>query len=135
MTRRVQDLRFKASPADSVALAQKLVDFDLFRRLPADPCGLGVQHAIQLQIVGVDSHGRSGRLLDAPQSSDVIDVRVRDDDGGNTQFVTMDDLDDPLGVIARINYQSVASFWIADNMAIALQHSNRKYFVNEFGCF
>jgi len=40
-----------------------------------------------------------------------------------------------IGVVARINHQGVASFWIANNVAIALQHSNRKYFVNEFGCF
>ena len=81
------------------------------------------------------SNRRASRLLDAAQPSDVINVRVRDDDGGNTQLVAMDDLEDPLGVIARINYQSVESFWIADNVAIALQQSNRKYFVNEFGCF
>jgi len=47
----------------------------------------------------------------------------------------MDDLKDPIGVVARINHQGVASFWIANNVAIALQHSNRKYFVNEFRCF
>jgi hypothetical protein len=78
---------------------------------------------------------RAGRLLDAAQSSDVINVRVRDEDGGNTQLVAMDDLEYPLGVVARINHQGVASFWIANNVAITLQHSNRKYFVNEFGCF
>jgi len=81
------------------------------------------------------SNRRAGRLLNAAQSSDVINVRVSDEDGGNMQFVAMDDLKDPLGVVARIDHQGVASFWIANNVAIALQHSNRKYFVNEFGCF
>src|SRR3979490_64288 len=101
MARRVQDLRFEASPADGVAFAQKLADFHLLRRLPTDPCGLGVQHAIKLQTAGMHSNWRAGRLLNAAQSSDVINVRVRDEDGGNMQFVTMDDLKDPLGVVAR----------------------------------
>jgi len=35
---------------------------------------------------------------------------VRDEDGGNMQFVAMDDLKDPIGVVARINHQGVASF-------------------------
>jgi hypothetical protein len=39
------------------------------------------------------------------------------------------------GVIARIDYQSVARFRIADNMAIALQHPDGEDFMNEFGGF
>jgi len=56
---------------------------------------------LKLQIVGVHSNRRAGRLLDAAQSSDVINVRVRDEDGGNMQFVAMDDLKDPLGVVRQ----------------------------------
>lgn len=135
MTWRVHHLRFEASPAHGIALAQQLADFNLFRRLPANPRSLDVQHAIKLQIVGVHSNGRASRFLDAPQSPNVIDMCVSDDDRRDMQFVTMDHIEDSLGVFTRINHQGVARFWIPDNMAIALQHSYRKDFMNEIGCF
>ena len=134
MARSVQHLRFEASPADRVAFAQQFADFDLFRRLAANPRGLYVDHAIKLQIVGMHSNGSAGGFPDAPESSHVIDMRVRDNDCGYTQLVATDDVEDPLGVVPGINNQSLVRFWIADNMAIALQHSNRENFVDEFGC-
>jgi len=81
------------------------------------------------------SDGRTGRFVDALQPSDMIDMRVCDDDRRDPQLMTLNDAEDPLGVVPRINYQSVACFWVADNVAIALQQSDRKNFMNKFGRF
>ncbi len=135
VTRRVQHLRFVASPAYSVTLAQQFADFNLFWRLPANPSSLHVQHAIKLQIVGMHSNGRAGLFLESAKSPYVIDMRMRDDDRGYTQFVAMNDFEDSLRVIAGINDQSFERFWVADNMAIALQYSDRQDFMNDFVCF
>jgi len=79
------------------------------------------------------SNRSAGCFPDAPESSDVIDMCVRDNDCGYAQLVATDDIEDPLGVVAGIDYQSLARSWVADNMTIALQHSDRKDFVDEFG--
>ena len=50
----------------------------------------------------------------------------------NVNLMAMNDLQDSLGVIAGIDDQSFARFWVADNVAIALQHSDRQDFVNDF---
>ena len=51
---------------------------------------------------------------------------------GNAQFVPLDDIENTRGIVARINHQSFVCLRIADNVAIALQHSHRQDFVNQF---
>ena len=74
----------------------------------------------------------AGRFPHALQSHNVIDVRVRNDDSLNFQMVPLDDFEDSRRVVTGIDDDRFAGLRIADNVAIALQHSHRKYFVNEF---
>ena len=70
--------------------------------------------------------------MNAVESHDVIDVRVRDYDRANLQVMALNDLQDSFGVVARIDHDSVARVRVADNVAIALQHANGKDLMNKF---
>src|SRR5882672_12594266 len=72
------------------------------------------------------------RLMHTAQSDDVIDVRVRNHDGRDFQMIPLDNFQDSAGIVPRIDDDRFKRFWITDNVAIALQHANRKDFVNEF---
>ena len=94
-----------------------------------------VQHAIQIQIVGMQIDGRAGRFVHAAQSDDVIDVRVRHHDGRDLQMMPLDHFQDSRRIVARIDDDRFAGLRIADDVAIALQHADRKNFVNQFLSF
>jgi hypothetical protein len=55
---------------------------------------------------------------------------MRDENRGHAQLVALDDAQNLLGVGARIDNYSVERFRIADDVAITLQHPDRKNFVN-----
>ena len=74
----------------------------------------------------------AGRFAHAVQSDDVIDVRVRDDDGCHFQMMAVDCFQNSRGVVAGIDHDCFAGLWIADDVAIALQHSYWEDFVDEF---
>ena len=64
------------------------------------------------------------------RAADVIDMRVRDDDGFDAQRVAREDLQDLGNVVAGIDNDGFARLLVAENGAVALQHSDRQNFVN-----
>jgi hypothetical protein len=78
----------------------------------------------------MNAHRRAGRIPQPAQSPNVIDMCMRDENRGHAQLVALDDAQNLLGVGARIDNYSVERFRIADDVAITLQHPDRKNFVN-----
>ena len=76
-------------------------------------------------------HRRAGVLMQLAQTADVIDVRVGADDGLHRQLVTAEQLQNAADFVAGIDHQRLARDRIADDRAIALQHSYRNGDVNE----
>jgi hypothetical protein len=52
--------------------------------------------------------------------------------GRDLQMMPLDNFQDSAGIVAGIDDNRFAGLRVANNMAIALQHSDRKDFVNEF---
>ena len=70
-------------------------------------------------------------MMNAPKSRDVVDVRVRDYDRANFQVKAIYDFHDPFGVSAGIDHDCCVRVRVAYNVAIALQHADGKYFMDE----
>ncbi len=66
------------------------------------------------------------------KSDDVVDMRVRNRDGGDFQMMPVNYFQDSGGIVARVDDDCFAGLRVADDVAIALQHADRENFVNEF---
>jgi hypothetical protein len=87
---------------------------------------------IERQVVAVHHDRRSGVLVELGEAADVIDVRVGADDGFYGQLVAADEAEDAFYFVAGVDDDGFARFRIADDGAIALQHSDRDLDVNHF---
>src|SRR5713226_8098576 len=115
MTRRVNHLGLKRSPAKNVSLFQQLINVGELRREYAEEGGLHVHRMIKRQVVAMHEHGRAGVLMQFAQAADVIDVRVRADDGLYGELMTAEKFQDASYFVARIHHQRFASGWIPDD--------------------
>ena len=61
---------------------------------------------------------------DARSAADVIDMRVRDDDGLHAQVMLLENRRDPPDFVARIDDDGVAACFIAEDRTIALQRAD-----------
>jgi hypothetical protein len=55
---------------------------------------------------------------------------MRDYDGFHGEAVSRDNFEDAGDLVAGVDYDGLACLLVAENRAIALQHSYRKHFVN-----
>ncbi len=93
------------------------------------------QHAVQIHVIGVHVDGCAGGLAHAAQSDDVIDVCVGHHDGGYFQMMAGDYFQYSRRVVARIDYDGLAGLRVSYDVAIALQHSYGKDFVDQISRF
>lgn len=124
-------LRLQSAPDEFVSVAQKTVDFGHFRRRDAEPLSLGGKRQVQLEIVGMQNHRCAGGAAKFGEAPNVVDVRVRADDGSNFQFVAFENFDDALDFISGIDDQRFTRLRIANDRAVALEHPYRKDFVDQ----
>src|SRR5260370_14357886 len=120
MTRCVDHLRLKSSPAKNVSLFQQLINVGELRREYAEESSLHVHRMIKRQVVAMHKHGRAGVLMKFAQAADVIDVRVRADDGFYVELMTAEKVQDAGDFVARIHHQRLASGRIPRDGGIAL---------------
>ena len=131
MPRRMQHVRLKTPPPDGIAITQQFVDFDLIGSRNPQPGRLHIERTVKFEIVWMDAHRRAGRFTQPAQSPDMIDVRMCDENCGHPQLVAMDDAQNLLGVGTRIDDYGFERFRIANDVAIALQHSDGKNLVDD----
>src|SRR5579863_6744870 len=124
VSRRMQDIGFETAPAERVALAQEFIDASRIWSSHTDPGGLHIQMTIKLHVVAMHEHRRAGGLLHFAQTAYMVDVGVRAHNGLDGQRMLGQQLQNPPGFVARIDYQRFARFGIADDRTIALQHTD-----------
>src|ERR1700739_1045576 len=73
----------------------------------------------------------SGRVVHAAQSADVIDVRVSNHNRSDVQIVPLNHVQNSAVIFTGIDDDRLASLRVTDDWAIALQHSDRKDFVDQ----
>jgi hypothetical protein len=69
--------------------------------------------------------------VELAQATDVIDMRVRADDGFDNQAMAANQVQDARDFVARVHHERFARGRIADDRAIALQHPHRNGDVNQ----
>ena len=75
--------------------------------------------------------GSAGVLAELAETADVIDVGVGADDGFYGETMAAEEFEDAGNFVARVDDQSFARDRIADDGAIALQHSDGNGDVNQ----
>jgi len=120
------------APLQLVPLPQKLVHFGEWRRFDSKKRGLHVHCLIERNVVVVHQNGSTGVIVQLFQSADVVDVRMRADNGLHLKFVPAEQIHDAMNFVARIEHESFASDWITDDRAIALKQADRHGEVQKF---
>ncbi len=114
----------------SLTVFEAGVGWSDFGRWNAEPSSLNVHHLYQGKVVLVVEDGRSGELLEALGSGDVIDVSVGDDDLLDGELVLIEDADDAGDVVAGIDHDGFAGDLVAEDGAVALERADDEDFVD-----
>ena len=125
-------MRLQVAPLQLVTLPQKLVHFGEWRRFDSKKRGLHVHRLIERNVVAVHQNGSTGVIVQLFQSADVVDVRMRADNGLHLKFVPAEQIHDAMNFVARIEHESFASDWITDDRAITLKQADRHGKVQKF---
>ena len=99
-------------------------------RRNAQPLRLHVDVIVQFLIVEVHVNRSAGEGLKLLRTSDVIDMRVRDDNRLHAQTMLFKNRRDAAQFVAWIDDHGFAARLIAKDRTIALQRAHRQDFVN-----
>ena len=130
MTGSVENRAGEACDGDKLAVFEAGVGRSDFGCGNAEPSSLNVHHLDQRQIVLVVKDGRSGELLEALGSGDVIDMSVGDDDLLDGELVLIEDADDAGDVVAGVDYDGFAGDLVAEDGTVALKGADDEDFVD-----
>jgi hypothetical protein len=120
----------EVTPLENVALFEELVDLDEFGHAHAEEGRLHFHAAIERKVVTVHHDGGASVLVKLGEPADVVDVRVGADDGFDLKFVATEETEDALNFIAGINDDGFERARVANDGAVALQHTNGELEVN-----
>ena len=113
-----------AAPLQSVALFQKLIDAHQFWRGYSQKVGLLIHGVIERQIVAMHQDRGASVLAQFGEATDVVDVRVRADDGFDGELVAPEEFENAGDFVAGINDQSFAGDGVRDDGAVALDRKS-----------
>ena len=130
VSRRVQNIRFQASSRQRIRVAGALVNLYGPGRSDANPSGLNVHHLEQRLVVLIQKNGRSGRGPQLHRSTNMVDMRVGDNNLLDFEIVFANQRQYVFDIIAGINDHPFARSLIADDRAIALQRADGDDFMN-----
>ena len=111
----VNDLRLKRSPAQNVAFLQQLIDVGELRRVDAEERRLHLHRPIERQVVAVHQHGSARVSMKFAQAADVIDVRMRADDGLDGELMSAEKVQYAIYFVAGVHHQRFVRHRIADD--------------------
>lgn len=118
MPRRIQDLHHHLPHLKLLAATQPMVDFEGLRRREAEELRLQ-GHAGEIELfflMGVDR--RAGRLLHLSDSTDMIEMTMRQENGRDGKLIGFDLLHDGPGFIAGIDDRRKTGLRTAQNIAV-----------------
>jgi hypothetical protein len=120
----MDDGRLEHAPVQRVTLFQELVDVGEFGSGDTEICGLDVHAVIEREIVAMHEDGSAGVLAELGEAADVVDVRMRADDGFYGELVAAEQVQDAGDFVAWVDDQGFAGDGVGDDGAVALQHAN-----------
>ena len=88
--------------------------------------GLLGQRVVEGAVGRMEADRRSRGFLDRPRAGDVVEVRVRVDEGDGHELCRFESAQDALGLVARIDDDRLARNRIREHRAVALQRPDRK---------
>jgi hypothetical protein len=84
----VKNTRFECTPAEHVALLHKVLDSSGRRSRNAQPLCLNVEMLIKIEIALVNEDWRASSPLESREAANMVNVRVRADDGADLELVS-----------------------------------------------
>ncbi len=120
----VNDVGLEATPTESVAFLEELIDVDEFGRFDTEEIGLHFHAVIKGKIVAVHHDGRAGVLMELGEAANVIIVGVGADDDFDGELVAAEKAKDALDLIAGVDDDGFAGLGIADDQTIALEQAH-----------
>ena len=112
-------------------VCQTLIDLDCSRRFRSNPRSLHIQHVQQSVIVLIKQDWSAGSLLQLHRATNVIDVRMSDDDLFELEWVMIEDGEDSLDLITRIDGKCFACSLVADDRAVTAEKADGEDLVNQ----
>ena len=113
-----------------VASAHTLVNLNRARRRHANPLSLFVQHFQERVIILIEQDRRARRRSQLHRTPHMIDVRMRDSDLLDLQVMLSKQRQNRFYLVARVNDHRFMRALIANNRTVALDGSDREYFVD-----
>ena len=90
-------------------------------------CLLG-RRIVEKLIVPMEVHRHIQRFLGSGDSGDVIDVRVGQQDGGDDELLSADDVEQHVDLVARVDEYSLPGLLTRDDEAVLLERRDRAGF-------
>lgn len=115
VTGSMEDARGETSPAHRVAVFDEILNPHGFGSRNAEPLSLNVEVAVQLEIALVNQDRCSGRVMKASEAAHVVDVGVRAEDRADVELVLLDDGQDAINFVARVNDDGLAGMRVAQD--------------------
>jgi len=126
----LQNVKLGRAKLEAVAFARCHVDFGSFGCWHPQPSGLHVQLIVKLLIVGVHVNRRAGGCFQLLSSTNMVDMRMGNNDGLYAQVVLGKSGQDDVDFIAWVDHHCFVALLVAEDGAIALQDADRQDFVN-----
>src|SRR5579884_1547163 len=121
---RMQDVEHAITEGERVAVARGDVYAGFFGRFHTEPGGLHIEVLVQFEVRRVHPDRSAGYRLEFGGAADVIDVSVRDHDGGDTESMAFEDGLNALDVVTRIHDDGFPCLLIAEDGAVALEQAD-----------
>ena len=106
------------------------IDIRAGGRFHSQPGRLHVQTVVELLILSVHVNRRAGGGFELGRASDMVDVRVRDHDGLHSQPVAAQHGENVVDLVTWVDDDGFAGGFLAENRAVALEHSYGQNLVN-----
>ena len=95
-------------------------------RFDSQPASLNIHHLEQRQVILIEQNRRSDEAFQLECSADVVDVRVSNEYLFELEIEIREPAMNAADVVARIDDDRLASGWIAENCAVALERADRE---------
>jgi len=129
--RRVHRERVKIPTLNRIVISETLIDLDCSRRRRPNPGRLHVEHLQERVIVLVEQDRSARGLLQLHCPTDVIDVRMGDDDLLEFELVLAEDREDSIDFVAGIDDKCLACALVANDGAVTAEKADGEDLVDQ----
>ncbi len=126
VTRRVNYLGWIRGESDDLSVDHGFIGRSCFWRRRSEPSRLDVHHLEQREIILIQQNGCAGEALELEGATDVIDVRVGDENLLQREALGLKPAVDSRDLISGVDDDRFAGGFVAQQSAVALEGANGK---------